>query len=51
VQRQDVYEIKSSLILQPGPATLTDGLMELLKIIERWAITKEGMRGDSEARL
>jgi iron complex transport system substrate-binding protein len=37
VQRQDVYEIKSSLILQPGPAALTDGLAELQRIIERWA--------------
>jgi iron complex transport system substrate-binding protein len=26
VQHQDIYEIKSSLILQPGPAALTDGL-------------------------
>jgi iron complex transport system substrate-binding protein len=37
VQRQDMYEIKSSLILQPGPAALTDGLAELQKIIGRWA--------------
>jgi iron complex transport system substrate-binding protein len=37
VQRQDLYEIKSSLILQPGPAALTDGLAELQRIIERWA--------------
>jgi iron complex transport system substrate-binding protein len=37
VQHQDVYEIKSSLILEPGPAALTDGLAELEKIIERWA--------------
>src|SRR6202043_1942852 len=26
VQREDLYEIKSPLILQPGPAALTDGL-------------------------
>jgi iron complex transport system substrate-binding protein len=38
VQHQDLYEIKSSLILQPGPAALTDGLVELEKIIQRWAI-------------
>jgi iron complex transport system substrate-binding protein len=38
VQHQDLYEIKSSLILQPGPAALTDGLSELQRIIERWAI-------------
>jgi len=37
VQRQDMYEIKSSLILQPGPAALTDGLAELQRIVERWA--------------
>jgi iron complex transport system substrate-binding protein len=28
-----LYEIKSSLILQPGPAALTDGLAELHRII------------------
>ena len=37
VQHQDVYEIKSSLILQPGPAALTDGLAELQRMIEQWA--------------
>jgi iron complex transport system substrate-binding protein len=37
VQHQDVYEIKSSVILQPGPAALTYGLAELQRIIERWA--------------
>jgi hypothetical protein len=37
VQHQDLYEIKSSLILQPGPAALTDGLADLVKIIHRWA--------------
>jgi iron complex transport system substrate-binding protein len=30
-------EIKSSLILQPGPAALTDGLDALAGIIEEWA--------------
>jgi iron complex transport system substrate-binding protein len=37
VQHQDLYEIKSSLMLQPGPAALTDGLSELQRIIESWA--------------
>jgi iron complex transport system substrate-binding protein len=32
-----IYELKSSLILQPGPAALTDGLDALAKIIGRWA--------------
>jgi iron complex transport system substrate-binding protein len=36
VQYQDLYEIKSSLILQPGPAALTDGLAELQRMIGRW---------------
>jgi len=33
VQDSCIYEIDSSLILQPGPAALTDGLAELRKII------------------
>jgi iron complex transport system substrate-binding protein len=37
VRHHDLYEIKSSLILQPGPAALTDGLAELQNIIEQWA--------------
>jgi iron complex transport system substrate-binding protein len=41
VQHRNVYEIKSSLILQRGPAALTDGLAEIQKIIERWT-TREG---------
>jgi iron complex transport system substrate-binding protein len=36
IRRGHVYEIKSPLILQPGPAALTDGLVELHKIIESW---------------
>ncbi|MDX1517887.1 MAG: cobalamin-binding protein [Woeseiaceae bacterium] len=31
-----VYEVKSALILQPGPAALTDGLDELVRIIDGW---------------
>ena len=31
-----VFEIKSSLILQPGPAALTDGLAALQDCIRRW---------------
>jgi hypothetical protein len=33
VQRGALHEIKSSLILQPGPAALTDGLAALQAII------------------
>ncbi len=31
-----LYEVKSARILQPGPAALTDGLDDLVAIIERW---------------
>ena len=34
-----IHEIKSPLILQPGPAALTDGLAALQAIIEGWAAT------------
>jgi iron complex transport system substrate-binding protein len=40
VRHQDLYEIKSSLILQPGPAALTDGLTKLQDIIQGWGIRK-----------
>jgi iron complex transport system substrate-binding protein len=35
-------EIKSPLILQPGPAALTDGLDALAGIIEEWAAVRSG---------
>jgi iron complex transport system substrate-binding protein len=37
VRDGQIFEIKSSLILQPGPAALTDGLDELRRIIEGWS--------------
>lgn len=37
VANGDLYEVKSSIILQPGPAALTDGVEELHRIIARWA--------------
>ena len=37
VRNGHVYEIKSSLILQPGPAALTDGIRQLQQIICRVA--------------
>ena len=37
VLRGALYEIKSPLILQPGPAALTDGLAALQAIIGRTA--------------
>ncbi|TSA49129.1 MAG: cobalamin-binding protein [Nitrosomonadales bacterium] len=37
VAHGQVFEIKSPLILQPGPAALTDGLDELARIVRQWA--------------
>jgi len=36
VRDGELHEIKSSLILQPGPAALTDGLEAMHAIIARW---------------
>lgn len=36
VQHQEIHEIDSTLILQPGPASLTDGLDQLVAIIDAW---------------
>jgi iron complex transport system substrate-binding protein len=33
VQRSQIYEIKSTYILQPGPAALTDGVARLHEIL------------------
>jgi len=37
VRNGDLYEIKSSIILQPGPAALTDGVREMHAHLARWA--------------
>jgi iron complex transport system substrate-binding protein len=37
VRNAELHEIKSPIILQPGPAALTDGLDALQAIIVRWA--------------
>jgi len=34
-----MYEIHSSIILQPGPAALTDGIDEILRIYDQWEAT------------
>ena len=33
-----LYEIKSPIILQPGPAALTDGVREVARLIRHWAV-------------
>jgi iron complex transport system substrate-binding protein len=37
VRDGQLHEVKSPLILQPGPAALTDGLDALHAIFVRWA--------------
>jgi iron complex transport system substrate-binding protein len=37
VRDGELHEIKSPLILQPGPAALTDGLDAMHRVIRRWA--------------
>lgn len=36
VRNGQVFEIKSPLILQPGPAALTDGLDAIARIVQEW---------------
>ena len=36
VRDGELHEIKSAVILQPGPAALTDGLAEMHALIRRW---------------
>jgi iron complex transport system substrate-binding protein len=37
VRDGELHEVKSSVILQPGPAALTDGVRELHRVIAEWA--------------
>ncbi len=37
IVNDDVYEVNSSDILQPGPAALTDGVHQLHEIIKQWS--------------
>ena len=38
-----LHEIKSPMILQPGPAALTDGLDQLVRIVGDWAASRVSM--------
>jgi iron complex transport system substrate-binding protein len=38
VRDGELHEVKSSIILQPGPAALTDGVRELHRVISRWSL-------------
>jgi iron complex transport system substrate-binding protein len=42
-----LHEIKSALILQPGPAALTDGLDAIAAIIDGWAAARSGDRASA----
>ena len=46
VRHGRLHEIKSPLILQPGPAALTDGLAALHRIIGDWAGGSQGRASD-----
>ena len=37
VKNKQLFEIKSPIILQPGPAALTDGVREMAAHIQRWS--------------
>jgi len=37
VRDGELHEIKSPIILQPGPAALTDGVREIARIVREWA--------------
>ena len=36
IKNTEIYEIKSEIILQPGPAAITDGVEIILKILDDW---------------
>jgi len=38
VRDGELHEIKSPLILQPGPAALTDGVQAIAAIVQRWSM-------------
>ncbi|MEX1828634.1 ABC transporter substrate-binding protein [Luteibacter sp. CQ10] len=40
VRDGELHEIKSPLILQPGPAALFDGVEEIHRVISRWALAR-----------
>jgi iron complex transport system substrate-binding protein len=44
VRNNQVYEIRSAEILQPGPAALTSGLDQLCAIMEGWAASFDEIR-------
>ena len=41
VRDGELHEIKSPIILQPGPAALTEGLAAISRIVQRWATSHQ----------
>ena len=39
VLTNSIFEIKSPVILQPGPGCITDGLFQIVALVERWQKT------------
>jgi iron complex transport system substrate-binding protein len=42
VANGELHEVKSSIILQPGPAALTDGVARLRELIRNWQVRRRG---------
>ena len=42
VRDGQLFEVKSPIILQPGPAALTDGVAEIARIIREWSVVRGG---------
>ncbi len=40
VMNEQIFEIKSEIILQPGPAALTEGIDQIASIIENWHLNQ-----------
>ncbi len=40
VKTGELHEIKSAIILQPGPAALTDGIAAIQRVIAKWAASR-----------
>lgn len=49
VRDGEIHEVKSPIILQPGPAALTDGVREIARIVRGWS-EREGVSGRQARR-
>ncbi|GHD70953.1 cobalamin-binding protein [Luteimonas padinae] len=50
VRDGELHEVKSPLILQPGPAALTDGVQALAGIVHGWAARRDGGAAERGSR-